>query len=73
MVWTTPFLLVKVYGLVEGLKVVLCSATLRFRSNSAPSVGALRLPLEVYLPILILGVSIGHCGSVNDIFGVAVT
>ena len=40
--------------------------------NGATRVGALRLPLEVYL-LLGLGVSVGHCGLVDDIFGVAVT
>ena len=44
-----------------------------FQVDSAPRVGALRLPLEVDLSILILGVSIGHRSSVNDVFGIAVT
>ena len=43
-----------------------------FKVNGATRVGALRLPLEVYL-LLGLGVSVGHCGLVDDIFGVAVT
>ena len=34
-----------------------------FQVNSAPRVGALRLPLEVDLSILILGVS-----TVNDVY-----
>ena len=37
LVSTTPFLLVKVKALVEGLKEVLCSATLRFRSIVLPA------------------------------------
>ena len=41
--------------------------------NSATRIGALRLPLEVYLLILVLGVSVGHCGLVDDVFSVAVT
>ena len=41
--------------------------------NSATCIDALRLPLEVYFSILVLGVVVGHCGSVDDIFGVAVT
>ena len=40
-----------------------------FQVDSAPRVGA----LEVDLSILILGVSIGHRSSVNDVFGIAVT
>ena len=44
-----------------------------FQVDGGPSVGAFRLPLEVNLPILILGVSIGHCGAVNDVFSIAMT
>ena len=43
--------------------------------NGAPHVGALRLPLEVDLLVLVLvlGVNIGHRSTVDDVFGVAVT
>ena len=37
-----------------------------FQVNSAPRVGAFRLPLEVNL--LTLGVLVGHFSSVDDIF-----
>ena len=36
-----------------------------FQVDGAPSVGTFRLPFEVYLPILVLGVSIGHCSNVQ--------
>ena len=41
--------------------------------HSAACIDALGLPLEVYLSILVLGVSIGHCGSIDDILSIAVT
>ena len=43
--------------------------------DSAPHVGALRLPLEVDFLVLVsvLGVSIGHRSTVDDVFGIAVT
>ena len=41
--------------------------------NGATCIDVLGLPLEVYLSILVLGVSIGHCGSIDDILSIAVT
>ena len=42
-----------------------------FQVDGAPSVGTFRLPLEVNLSTL--GVSVGHCSAVHDIFSIAVT
>ena len=44
-----------------------------FQVDGGPSVGAFRLPFEVDLTILVLGVLVGHLSPVNDVYCVAVT
>ena len=42
-----------------------------FQVDGAPNVGALKFPLEINL--LTLGVLVGHCCAVDDVFSIAMT
>ena len=39
-----------------------------FQVDGGPGVGAFRLPFEVDLTILVLGVLVGHLSPVNDVY-----